>query len=306
MDSPPADGGAPRPGGADRGARPPLRDAPSDQAALSRGPRAGPLRARLLLGAERPGVFSLAVSAADSRVRRLRAERAVRQRGRRRRGASSRRRLDLPRSPRGASRRGRGRRTSAGSPRARTTPRCCSSASSSAASCARLDGGASWQDHRPGAQRDVHSLAWHATDADRAYEAGGGGSAWSVDRGDTWRPADSGRDRHYTWAVAADPGDSERWFVSASTGPLRRARRPRPRRPGSTAGGRRPVAAAGRRPPRADRRHAARARPCGRAALRRARRRPGLRHGRPWRQLGRAPARRGSLTEPHALVVGRV
>jgi photosystem II stability/assembly factor-like uncharacterized protein len=83
-----------------------------------------------------------------------------------------------------------------------------------------LDGGASWQDHRPGAQRDVHSLAWHATDADRAYEAGGGGSAWSVDRGDTWRPADSGRDRHYTWAVAADPGDSERWFVSASTGPF--------------------------------------------------------------------------------------
>lgn len=23
------------------------------------------------------------------------------------------------------------------------------------------DGGQSWQDHRPGAQPDVHSLAWH-------------------------------------------------------------------------------------------------------------------------------------------------
>ena len=36
------------------------------------------------------------------------------------------------------------------------------------------DGGQSWQDHRPGAQRDVHSLAWHPRTAGRAYEAGGG------------------------------------------------------------------------------------------------------------------------------------
>ena len=83
-----------------------------------------------------------------------------------------------------------------------------------------LDGGESWQDHRPGAQRDVHSLAWHSVDSDRAYEAGGGGSAWSLDRGETWHAADDGRDRHYTWAVAADPGDAQRWFVSASTGPF--------------------------------------------------------------------------------------
>jgi hypothetical protein len=83
-----------------------------------------------------------------------------------------------------------------------------------------LDGGESWQDHRPGAQRDVHSLAWHPVDSARAYEAGGGGSAWSLDRGDTWHAADTGRDRHYTWAVAPDPGDAQRWFVSASTGPF--------------------------------------------------------------------------------------
>ncbi|HSL63838.1 MAG TPA: hypothetical protein VK874_04200 [Gaiellaceae bacterium] len=82
------------------------------------------------------------------------------------------------------------------------------------------DGGASWQDHRPGAQRDVHSLAWHPADGARAYEAGGGGSAWSFDGGETWRPADEGRDRHYTWAVAPDPDDPDRWFVSASTGPF--------------------------------------------------------------------------------------
>jgi hypothetical protein len=82
------------------------------------------------------------------------------------------------------------------------------------------DGGASWQDHRPGAQRDVHSLAWHPREPGRAYEAGGGGSAWSDDAGETWRPADDGRDRHYTWSVAPDPSDPDVWFVSASTGPF--------------------------------------------------------------------------------------
>jgi len=82
------------------------------------------------------------------------------------------------------------------------------------------DGGESWDDHRPGAQRDVHSLAWHPRVANRAYEAGGGGSAYSEDGGDTWRPADEGRDRHYTWSVAVDPDDPELWYVSASTGPF--------------------------------------------------------------------------------------
>src|SRR6266511_229503 len=82
------------------------------------------------------------------------------------------------------------------------------------------DGGASWQDHRPGAQRDVHSLAWHPRVRGRAYEAGGGGAAFSEDAGETWQPADEGRDRHYTWSVAVDPDDPERWYVSASTGPF--------------------------------------------------------------------------------------
>jgi photosystem II stability/assembly factor-like uncharacterized protein len=83
-----------------------------------------------------------------------------------------------------------------------------------------LDGGESWQDHRPGAQRDVHSLAWHTSERGRAYEAGGGGAAWSADAGDTWQAADAGRDRNYTWAVTSDPAEPGRWFVSASTGPF--------------------------------------------------------------------------------------
>jgi photosystem II stability/assembly factor-like uncharacterized protein len=82
------------------------------------------------------------------------------------------------------------------------------------------DGGRTWADHRPGAQPDVHSLAWHPAVPGRAYEAGGGGAAWSRDGGETWTPADEGRDRHYTWAVAVDPADPDCWFVSASPGPF--------------------------------------------------------------------------------------
>jgi photosystem II stability/assembly factor-like uncharacterized protein len=81
------------------------------------------------------------------------------------------------------------------------------------------DGGESWQDHRPGAQPDVHSLAWHPRVPDRAYEAGGGGAAFSLDGGESWQPADEGRDRNYTWSVAVDPDDPDCWYLSASTGP---------------------------------------------------------------------------------------
>src|SRR5919197_559629 len=82
------------------------------------------------------------------------------------------------------------------------------------------DGGESWQNHRPGAQPDVHSLAWHPRAHGRAYEAGGGGAAWSDDGGETWQPADADRDRNYTWAVAVEPDDPDAWYVSASTGPF--------------------------------------------------------------------------------------
>lgn len=81
------------------------------------------------------------------------------------------------------------------------------------------DGGKTWADHRPGAQRDVHALAWHPRASGRAYEAGGGGAAYSVNWGETWQPADSGRDRNYTWCLAVDPDDPDCWYVSASPGP---------------------------------------------------------------------------------------
>jgi photosystem II stability/assembly factor-like uncharacterized protein len=81
------------------------------------------------------------------------------------------------------------------------------------------DGGETWEDHRPGAKRDVHSLIWHPRVPGRAYEAGGGGAAFSTDAGETWQPADEGRDRHYAWSVTVDPDDPDCWYISASTSP---------------------------------------------------------------------------------------
>ncbi len=81
------------------------------------------------------------------------------------------------------------------------------------------DGGQTWLDHRPNAQRDVHALAWHPRVPGRAYEAGGGGTAWSHDGGQTWQRIDAGRDRHYTWAIAVDYDDPNCWYVSACPGP---------------------------------------------------------------------------------------
>jgi hypothetical protein len=81
------------------------------------------------------------------------------------------------------------------------------------------DGGATFSDHRPGARLDAHSLAWHPRARDRAYQAAGDGAAWSRDGGRTWERADEARDRRYCWALAVDPDDPGRWYVSAASGP---------------------------------------------------------------------------------------
>src|SRR3954452_25287185 len=81
------------------------------------------------------------------------------------------------------------------------------------------DGGAAFSDHRPGAKRAAHCLAWHPAAAGRAYQAAGDGAAHSVDAGRTWHAADAGRDLPYCWALAVDPADPERWYVSAASGP---------------------------------------------------------------------------------------
>src|SRR3989442_863019 len=55
------------------------------------------------------------------------------------------------------------------------------------------DGGETWQDHRPGAQPDVHSLAWHPRVAGRAYEAGRGRAGLGAHRRVATRSSSCGR-----------------------------------------------------------------------------------------------------------------
>jgi hypothetical protein len=81
------------------------------------------------------------------------------------------------------------------------------------------DGGATFSDHRPGAKLDAHSLVWHPRVQGRAYQSAGDGAAWSRDGGRTWQAADAGRELGYCWALAVDPADPERWYVSAASGP---------------------------------------------------------------------------------------
>jgi photosystem II stability/assembly factor-like uncharacterized protein len=85
------------------------------------------------------------------------------------------------------------------------------------------DGGQTWSTHRKGALRDCHSITFHLANGDRVYEAGGtgAGAAYSANGGETWtQPKDDALDRHYGWAVAADPANPAVWYVSESTGPF--------------------------------------------------------------------------------------
>jgi photosystem II stability/assembly factor-like uncharacterized protein len=83
------------------------------------------------------------------------------------------------------------------------------------------DGGETWQDQRPGAQADCHSLFAHQRAPELLYEAGGGGFAQSTDFGDNWEGADGGMDLHYTWGLVADTQDPSLVYTSAASGPGR-------------------------------------------------------------------------------------
>jgi photosystem II stability/assembly factor-like uncharacterized protein len=79
-----------------------------------------------------------------------------------------------------------------------------------------LDGGATWEDSKSGAQRDAHTLVTHPSAPGRVYEAAGGGFAESRDGGTTWQRDDDGLAWRYLWGLAADPADPETLVVSAS------------------------------------------------------------------------------------------
>jgi photosystem II stability/assembly factor-like uncharacterized protein len=83
------------------------------------------------------------------------------------------------------------------------------------------DGGETWQDQRPGAYADCHSLAVHAATPNTLYEAAGGGFAESEDFGESWAAADAGIKHRYVWGLAVDREDPTLLYVSAATGPGR-------------------------------------------------------------------------------------
>jgi hypothetical protein len=80
------------------------------------------------------------------------------------------------------------------------------------------DGGQTWSGHRRGALRDCHTLTFHATHGDWVYEGGGTGAGVAVSRdaGITWTQPKMGLDRHYGWAVAADPAQPDVWYAAVS------------------------------------------------------------------------------------------
>jgi hypothetical protein len=83
------------------------------------------------------------------------------------------------------------------------------------------DGGRTWSAHRKGALRDCHDLAFHISDGDWVYEAGGtgGGASVSRDGGKTWKQVRQGLAVNYGVACAADPERPEIWYVSVAPGP---------------------------------------------------------------------------------------
>jgi photosystem II stability/assembly factor-like uncharacterized protein len=81
------------------------------------------------------------------------------------------------------------------------------------------DGGATFTDHRPGAKRDTHTVAWHPEREGFAYQAAGDGAAVSHDGGLTWQSAEQGRGLSYCWALATDLMNPESWYISAAAGP---------------------------------------------------------------------------------------
>jgi photosystem II stability/assembly factor-like uncharacterized protein len=81
------------------------------------------------------------------------------------------------------------------------------------------DGGLTWQDRKPGAKLDAHTLRAHPLAPGRLYEAAGDGYAETGDGGATWRPGDGGLAWRYLWGMAVDAADPETVIVSASPGP---------------------------------------------------------------------------------------
>lgn len=79
-----------------------------------------------------------------------------------------------------------------------------------------LDDGLTWEDRKPEAQPDAHTLRTPLLAPGYVYEAAGGGFAESFDGGATWRRDDTGLRWHYLWGLAVDPTDPTTLVASVS------------------------------------------------------------------------------------------
>ncbi|GAC1629478.1 MAG: glycosyl hydrolase [Ktedonobacteraceae bacterium] len=103
-----------------------------------------------------------------------------------------------------------------------------------------LDKGLTWEDHKPGAQIDGHTLRTHVLAPGRVYEAAGGtglvlqqdaqnrrypvltqgGYAETHDGGVSWETQTQGlEEHHYFWSLAVDPADPDTIVMSGAIGP---------------------------------------------------------------------------------------
>lgn len=80
------------------------------------------------------------------------------------------------------------------------------------------DGGATWEDRRPDARIDNHSLATHPDAPGRAWAAAGDGYAETTDGGKTWDHPQEGLGHRYCWSVAVDAADPGTVLVSSASG----------------------------------------------------------------------------------------
>jgi len=80
------------------------------------------------------------------------------------------------------------------------------------------DGGETWEDRRPTARRDVHSMTTYPELPGHAWVAAGDGYAETRDGGTSWAKPQGGLDHRYCWSLAVDAADPSCVLLSAAHG----------------------------------------------------------------------------------------
>lgn len=85
-----------------------------------------------------------------------------------------------------------------------------------------FDGGRTWRDRQPVADRDCHTLRLHPAAPGRLYEVGGAWYAESDDGGATWTRNLEGipEDLRYFYSLAVDPGDPDTMVMTTARDPF--------------------------------------------------------------------------------------